>query len=380
MNLSRKNMGLLGNWWWTIDRKTLFAICGIMLFSALMVPAASPAVAEHIGLDSFYFVRRQLVFLCIAACTMFSISLLSPATIKKLALIGLAGGIIALIAVLFVGYETKGAKRWLHIAGISIQPSEFIKPFFIVATAWLLTQRYARPEFPTYRVSIGLYALLVILLLLQPDFGMTATISAVWAAQLFLGGLPLFWIPVILVFSITGIIGAYIFLPHVASRIDGFLHPANNGNYQVQKSLQAFSNGGFFGKGPGEGVVKQSLPDSHTDFIFAVIGEELGILVCILLIGFFAFIVIRGIAQLREEHDLFITLSATGLLMLFGIQTIINMGVTLNLLPTKGMTLPFISYGGSSLLAMSITMGMLLALTRKRYGIKHFRKAKRFYI
>jgi cell division protein FtsW len=372
MELHRGNRNIITSWWWTVDRLTITALLLLIAFSALMVATASPAVADRIGVESFYFVRRQLVYILIACTTIISISLLPPVAVRRFAIFGLFLGIIFLVIVLFKATEIKGSKRWISLLGFSLQPSEFVKPFFEVVIGWVLSRKYTNNDFPSFKIAFLLYGIVVSLIILQPDFGMVVTISLVWAGQLFLAGLSMVWIITVIILAIFGIIGAYLFLPHVTKRINSFLDPANSENYQIKKSIEAFMNGGLYGQGPGEGTVKQFLPDSHTDFIFAVVGEELGVISCCLIILLFGFIVIRGFIRLSNEPDLFVTFAASGLLMQFGIQAMINMGVTLRLLPTKGMTLPFISYGGSSMIAISIAMGMLLALTRKRYGIVKF--------
>lgn len=370
----RHNQSLFGHWWRSVDRITLAIVISIMGFSALMVAAASPAVAERIGVESFYFIRRQLVFLVVSMVVMINISLVSPVTVRRLSILGYIFGLGCLVLVLLAGMEAKGARRWLSVGGLSLQPSEFIKPFFAVTTAWILSQKYQKPHFPSFSLAFGLYGILVLLLILQPDFGMTATISIVWGGQLFLAGLPLLWIGIAVIMGIIGITGAYLFLPHVTERINNFLDPSSEENYQVKRSLEAFMSGGIYGKGPGEGVVKQVLPDSHTDFIFAVVGEEFGLVACIIIIMLYGIIVLRGFLRALQDKDLFILYAVAGLIMQFGMQALFNIGVTLHLLPTKGMTLPFISYGGSSLLSVSLTMGMILALTRRRYGIVKTRR------
>jgi cell division protein FtsW len=369
ITITKRGKGLFNSWWWTVDRITLTAILIIIGFSAIMAATASPAIADRIGLESFYFVRRQLVYLLFALSTIFAISCLSLDGIKKLALGGFAACLVLLVVVLFIGVEIKGARRWLNISGFSMQPSEFIKPFFIVLTGWILSRRYVYSNFPSFRLSFILYGLVISLLILQPDFGMVVTVSTVWAGQLFLAGISMVLIMAVCVLAVAILIGAYMFLPHVAKRINSFLDPSGSENYQIKKSMEALANGGLYGKGPGEGTVKQLLPDSHTDFIFAVVGEELGAITCLVVIGLFAFIVIRGFIKMSREREMFVAFAVSGLLMQFGMQAIINMGVALHLLPTKGMTLPFISYGGSSTIAISIAVGMILAMTRKRFGV-----------
>lgn len=366
MQLNRQNKNILTNWWWTIDKPALAAIFLIIAFGALMVTTSSQAVAERIGMDSFFFVRKQLVYLSASVVILFTFSLFSPLTIRRIAVIGFASGILMLIAVLLFGNETNGAKRWIFIGSMSIQPSEFLKPLFIVVTGWMLSEAKRDMKFKGFQISIVLYIILASLLLLQPDFGMFVIVSSVWGGQLFIAGMPIMWVVGIVMFGIFATLAAYSLFPHVAFRIDSFLD--TQGNFQVRKSLEAFINGGLTGRGPGEGTVKQSLPDSHTDFIFAVVGEELGATICLLIVCLYAFIVLRGFVRMINENNLFHAYAVSGLLMQFGMQAMVNMGVALNLLPTKGMTLPFISYGGSSMLAIAMAMGMMLALTRRRYG------------
>jgi cell division protein FtsW len=265
-----------------------------------------------------------------------------------------------------MGEEVKGARRWLYYSGMSLQPSEFFKPAFAVVTGWLLAE-WRRDENPwPAAAGAALMAAAAFLLARQPDFGMLVVVVAVWAAQLFVAGLPMALVGALAATAVGGLAAAYALVPHVASRIDRFLDPSGRDNYQIERSLEAFAAGGLFGRGPGEGAVKSSLPDAHTDFIFAVAGEEFGLWLCLAIIAVFAFIVVRGLAKLLRENDLFVLYAAAGLFVQFGLQAAINIGVNLRLLPTKGMTLPFLSYGGSSLLALAFGMGMLLALCRER--------------
>jgi cell division protein FtsW len=368
MRLDRTNTGVIGRWWWTIDRLNLSAIFLLIVIGSVLVAAGSPPVAKRLDLPAFYFVHRHQVFLLIGIVVMLAVSLLPPLMIRRLAVLGFCCSIALMMLVPFLGEETKGAHRWIVLAGVSLQPSEFMKPRFAVVMAWVCAESHRRIDFPGYRVAIALYVLVVFLLIIQPDFGMTLTVSAMWAFQLFLAGLPFFWVFIMIALGGVGMAAAYHVFPHVAKRINSFLDPQAGDNYQIAKSLEAFRNGGFFGRGPGEGDVKQFLPDSHTDFIFAVAGEEFGILACLIIIGLFAFVVLRGLSRVWEENDLFAVLAVAGVLTQFGIQSVINMGVAVNLLPAKGMTLPFLSYGGSSVVAIALGMGMMLALTRKRFG------------
>ena len=365
---SRADTSVLGIWWWTIDRWMLADVILLMGIGALLVMSASPPVADRINVDSFHFVRRQFVFLGLAAICAFGISLLSIKWVRRLASIMFLGVICLLIITPFVGSEIKGAVRWIHLAGITLQPSEFLKPAFAVVIAWMLSEGRLNPNFPGYIVSCMLLATCIILLMIQPDFGQTVVVTAIWSTQIFLAGLPM-----VLVFGlgmgVVGLaVGAYLILPHVQSRVDRFLDPASGDNYQIDRSMEAFMNGGLMGQGPGEGSVKNFLPDAHSDFIFAVAGEEFGLLFCVLVVGVFSFVIMRGLSRLMGERNLFVVLAVTGILVQFGLQAVINMASTLQLVPPKGMTLPFISYGGSATVGIAIGMGFVLALTRKRPG------------
>jgi len=369
MNFHRKHKSFFGSWWWTIDRITLLAVIVIIAFSAVMNATASPSVADRIGVESFIFFQHQILYLVCAVFIVLGVSLLPPVAVRRLAILGFLCCLVTMILVLFYGAEIKGAHRWLDLRFFKLQPSEFMKPCFAVVTGWIVSQRFTRPNYPSFMIATTLYALVALLLILQPDFGMTVVISAVLGGQLFLAGLPLLLIMLGMVMGIIGAFGAYEFLPHVTKRFNNFIDPDGTANYQVMRSLEAIRHGGFFGRGPGEGTIKQVLPDSHTDFIFSVVNEEFGMITGIFLITLFALIVLRGFSRIMHETDLYIVFAASGLLMQFGLQAMINMGVTLHLLPTKGMTLPLISYGGSSTLAIALSVGMLLALTRKRYGM-----------
>ncbi len=367
MQQQNKRGSFIGSWWITVDRYILTAFIITIIFSVIMVTTASPAVAERIGLHSFYFIQRQLIFLFLGVFIMLGVSFCSFETIKKFAFVGFIIFLTLLVAVLIVGTEIKGSKRWISLGVIAIQPSEFIKPFFAVVTAIILMQRYVNPQFPSFKVSFLLYLIIIGLLALQPDLGMAITMTAIWGGQMFLAGLSMLWIFFLTIGAVIGLVGAYTFLPHVTVRVNSFLDPDTSDNYQIKKSIEAFINGGVTGTGPGEGVVKQHLPDSHTDFIFAVVGEELGMIVALLVILLFAFIVVRGLWRVSKVGDLFAILAVSGLILQLGFQAVVNIGVTLHLLPTKGMTLPFISYGGSSMIAMSICFGLILAFTKKKY-------------
>lgn len=365
ITIARTDRSILGQWWWTVDRWTLGALMSLCAFGVFMVAAASPPVAERLGYSSFYFLTRHLVFLLPAMALMIWISMLPPKMVRRIAAIVLVGAVVLTAATFVMGVEIKGAKRWIHLLGFSLQPSEFIKPAFAVTAAWLISMQQEKPGFPGYKITALLYAGIASILILQPDFGMTFVVSVILGAQIFLAGIPLAIIVLLVVAGAGGVVGAYLFLPHVTSRIDRFLDPDSGDNYQVQKSLEAFGNGGLFGTGPAHGQVKLNLPDAHADFIFAVAGEELGLFAALVVTGIFLFIILRGLTRMQGSSDMFTVLAVSGLLTQFGVQTFIHMGSSLRLLPAKGMTLPFVSYGGSSLLSLALAMGMVLALTRR---------------
>lgn len=370
-----RNYNIFRNWWRIVDQPIVISLLILFAFSIIMVTTASPSVANKIGLVDNYFSKRQLFYLAAASIVIITLSALNKRTLRRLAIIGFLFNLLMLVMVKFFGYEVKGATRWISIGGFSYQPSEFIKPLFAVVVGWILSLRH-QMDFPSFRVCGILYIIVAFLLIIQPDFGMLVVITSVFAIQLFIAGLPTIWIFIAGFASIFGILGAYLMLPHVATRINNFLDPAASGNYQVTKSLMAFEHGGIYGTGPGEGTVKQHLPDSHTDFIFAVAGEEFGAIICIVIIAIFSYVVLRTMTKLIHETDKFVQFACAGIIAQFGLQAGVNIGVNLNLLPTKGMTLPFISYGGSSTLAISIGIGMLLGMTKVKTAITNYRVHK----
>ncbi|MBL6941443.1 MAG: cell division protein FtsW [Rhodospirillales bacterium] len=376
--LARTDKSLFGRWWWTVDRWMLAAIIAIAAIGALLTLAASPAVAERIGLDTYHFVRRQFVFLPVSMIIMVVVSLMTPRGIRRVAVGCAILAIIGMLATLIAGSEIKGATRWIHTAGFSVQPSEFLKPAFAVIAAWLFAESNLNSNFPGNKLATGLFIVIAILLLMQPDVGMTAVVAAIWGVEFFLAGLPLVLVVMMAVLFMGGIVGAYFSFSHVQGRIDRFLDPDAGEGYQVMRALEAFRNGGLFGRGPGEGRVKEVLPDAHADFIFAVAGEEFGLIACLVLLALFAFVVLRGFSRVLREDNLFCLLAVAGLLVQFGLQVIINIASNLNMIPPKGMTLPFVSYGGSSTLALAVGMGMMLALTRERPGMGTSHEARTF--
>ena len=366
-SFARTDHSVLGRWWWTVDRWTLAALAVIISLGMFLVAAASPSVAERIGLSSYFFVIHQGIMLVPTLFLMIGISLMTPKGIRRLAMLLFLVTVLGLMLTLVAGVEIKGARRWIHFGSLSVQPSEFLKPAFAVVCGWVFSRRHVI-GFSAYAIATGLYLMVALLLLLQPDLGMTVVITAIWLGEFFLAGLPLVLMAGLAGFSVCGLVGAYFVFPHVQSRIDRFLNPASGDTYQIDRSLEAFANGGILGTGPGQGKIKLVLPDAHADFIFAVAGEELGLIATVLIVSLFAFVVLRGFSRVMKESDLFILLAASGLLIQFGLQALIHMGSSLHLLPAKGMTLPFISYGGSSLLALGIGTGMMLSLTRRRFS------------
>lgn len=359
--------GLLKRWLMSIDRVTLSVALALLAIGIWVSIASTPAVAMKLGLPPFYFVKQHILIVPIAVLIMVFISFLQVRHIRRLALIGYFICIGLIICTLIFGVEIKGARRWISLFGFSIQPSEFLKPTLAILTAWLISEQYRDRQFPGIMLSAICMALIVPLLLFQPDVGMSVVLVLTWFAQLFISGLSIFMIIGFTLLSIGSLVGLYFILPHFASRIDKFLLPVDGDTdlYQIQKSIEAFKNGGLWGKGPGEGVIKTLLPDSHSDFVFSVIGEEFGFIVCVLIIVLFIILIIRSVSQIMKSSGLFNFTAVFGILFQITLQVLINICTALNLIPTKGMTLPFISYGGSSMLATAISLGIVLAITKK---------------
>jgi cell division protein FtsW len=364
--ISREERTPLSDWWWTVDKPLLGAILVLMLSGVILSLAASPPVATRIGLDPFHFFSRHVLFLLPAFIVLVGVSFLSPRQIRRTALIVFALSIALIVATLLFGPEVKGSKRWITLVGVNIQASESAKPAFVVVAAWLFAESTKRPEMPATSMALGMLLLLVALLVMEPDFGQTMLILMVWGALFFIAGMRMIWVMGLAGAASAGLFGAYLLVPHVAGRIKRFVNPASGDTFQVDTAMEAFFNGGWFGLGPGEGIAKRSLPDSHTDFVFAVAAEEFGIILCLMLLALYAFIVIRALSRAYASEDIFSRFAASGLAILFGVQGAINMAVNLQLIPAKGMTLPFISYGGSSIISLAYGVGMMLALTRLR--------------
>ena len=363
--ISRAHRSPLSDWLWTVDRPMISLVTVLLLTGCVVSFAASPPVAERLGLDSLHFVFRHAFYAPLALACMIGLSFLTPRQVRRTALALLVLCLILMVAVLFIGEEIKGSRRWLFIAGMSVQPSEFMKPAFIVITAWLFAEGTRRPEVPGKMLAVALLVITAALLVAEPDLGQTILFAAVWGALFFLAGANLFLFGGLAGLGVGGLISAYYVFPHVAQRINRFLDPSAGDNFQIVTAMQSFERGGWSGTGPGEGIMKRVLPDAHTDFVFAVVGEEFGILLCLLIVALFVALVMRGFTQALRRNDGFERMAVAGLATQIGIQAFINIGVNLHLLPAKGMTLPFISYGGSALLSSAVTMGFLLALSRR---------------
>lgn len=358
---------VLPRWWRTIDRWSLGAVLMLLGIGILLGLAASVPLAEQNNLDPYYYVTRQVVLGLVAVGAIFGLSMLPPAQVRRLGVLGFVLALVALALLPAFGTDLgKGAVRWLNFGFTTIQPSEFAKPGFVVLTAWLMAASSDLGGPPGKLISFATLITVMGLLAIQPDFGQTMLVLFGWGVVFFVAGAPLALI--VSVLGMAGVAGvfAYNSSEHLARRIDGFLNPDLDPRSQLGYATNAIQDGGFFGVGVGEGQVKWSLPDAHTDFIIAVAAEEYGLLLVLLILSLYALITVRSLMRLTKERDPFTRLAGTGLACIFGVQAMINMGVAVRLLPAKGMTLPFVSYGGSSVLAAGITVGMLLALTRTR--------------
>jgi cell division protein FtsW len=367
---SRTDRSPLGIWWWTIDRLLLAAVAGLIFLGVALSFASSPAAAARIGIDDpFHFASHQCVYAAIAAVLVLSASLMSPRGVRRVAFVVYTLAILVMMALPVVGHSAKGAQRWLQFGGFSLQPSEFVKPALIVLAAWMFAEGQKGEGVPGVSIAFALYGLTVALLLIQPDVGQTVLITIAFGAAFFMAGVPFRWILVLGGVASAGLFSTYFLFAHVAARVTKFLSPDKADTHQITRASEAIAAGGLFGRGPGEGVMKRHVPDLHTDFIYSVAAEEYGLLFSLLLIGLFAFVTLRGLFRAMRLTDPFEQVAGAGLFVLFGQQALINIAVNLNLIPTKGMTLPFISYGGSSMIAMGLTLGLALALTRKRTSL-----------
>jgi len=356
-------------WWRGIDRTFLFTVLTLIATGLILALAASPAAAERVGEDDpFHFLYRQGVFAGLSLFGVLAVSTLDARNARRLAVLALVSALILMVATLAIGYEVKGAQRWLRIGSFSLQPSEFLKPGLIVTAAWLFAEEKRGAPIPGRLIAVGLFLVAVALLMAQPDFGQSVLLALVFGGVFFASGLSWAWVALFGAFGAGGAGLAYLFLPHVATRVDTFLNPEGGDNYQVEQAREAIGRGGLIGVGPGEGEVKHQLPDAHTDFIFSVAAEEFGLMASLSLIALFSILVARAWTQAMRLTDHFSQLAVSGLALQFALQALINISVNLNLIPPKGMTLPFLSYGGSSMLALAFSAGLVLAFTRRRPG------------
>jgi cell division protein FtsW len=378
--VSRATRTPFASWWWTVDRLMLGAVITLMLAGIVLSLAASPPVAVRIGLDPFYFVNRHIMYLVPTIALMFGVSFLSLRTIRRIALAVFVVSFAMVVMTLFYGAEVKGAHRWIIIAGVNIQPSEFLKPSFVILVAWLFGESAKKQDVPANTMALGLLLATVTVLVCQPDFGQTMLLTLVWGALFFMAGMRMVWVVGLGGVASVGLFTAYYTVPYIARRVKRFLDPASGDTFQIDNSVESFMRGGWFGRGPGEGTVKRILPDSHADFVFAVGAEEFGIVLCLVIVALYAFIVLRALTNAIRNEDPFSRFATAGLAILIGAQSAINMSVNLALIPAKGMTLPFISYGGSSMISLGYAMGMLLALMRERPSAEGLTPAQRLSV
>ena len=325
-------------------------------------------------LEPFYFVQRHAVMLTLAFIVLIGSSLLTTRAMLGFMVLVFAAALLMLFVTPFFGVSVKGARRWIDLGGFSLQPSELIKPAFVMVMAYLFSMAQKSADRRWLLASIGLFLIVLATLVIQPDYGQSILLALIWGGLFFMAGMPVLWVFGLAGLGAGGLGVAYFLVPHVGKRIDRFLDPASGDNYQVGHAINSFVEGGWFGRGPGEGVIKRVLPDAHADYIFAVLSEEFGIIACLALLLVFAYVTGRGFWHARNDADPFRKLALAGLMLAFALQTVLNLGVNLGILPAKGMTLPFISYGGSSLLAMALTMGLALGLSRRHRGEARFER------
>lgn len=366
MRLTRADRSPLGDWWWTLDKVSLFTVLILLVVGVVMSFAASPPIARDLGLSNeFHFVQKHIIFLIPTVGLIIGMSMLSPRMLVRVGLALLGVAVLGMLAALAFGDEVKGARRWVDLGFFQMQPSELAKPALVIVCAWLFAEHTKRPDLHANVLAMALFILCATLLIAQPDIGQTMLLTAVWGTLFFVAGMSWIWIAALGASAIGGLVAAYVAIPHVTSRIDRFLNPEAGDNHQTDRAIESFVEGGFFGRGPGEGVVKEHLPDSHTDFLFAVMAEEFGIIMCLIVVGLYLFFFGRCIRAGLRHDNVFARFAIIGLVALLAMQAAINMGVNLQLLPAKGMTLPFLSYGGSSLLSVGLSAGVLLSLTRQ---------------
>lgn len=380
--LGRANQTRTGMWFWEVDRVLMLLVFLLIAIGLVAVAAASPATARRYSdgahqVPAMYYFWRQLMWVGVSVPVMILVSMLPITLARRMALAGAGLFLVLLLLVPFIGGEVNGARRWINLGVSDLQPSEFLKPLFIVSTAWILSFRARDAELPMMlmlAVTGGLTALVGVLLMMQPDFGQTMVFGTVWIILLMVSGISPRMIGALMGTAMAGVLSAYFFYDTARIRIDSFLFPdkekALAEHYQTNMAEQTLTSGGLFGTGPGSGQVKFKLPEAHTDYIFSVIGEEFGLIACAVIAILYVAIIIRVFLKLLDEEDAFKLLAAAGLAAQFGVQAMINMAVNTGLAPSKGMTLPFISYGGSSMIALSIGMGLLLAFTRRNPYLK----------
>ena len=357
----------IAEWWWTIDKQLLSALMLLMAVGMFLSFAASPSVAERLGLSPWHFVIRHAMFDLAALPVLIGVSFLNHRQARFAALGVLIVSTILLWLTLKLGTEVKGARRWVSLLGNTIQPSEFVKPAYAVLAAWLFSEAMQQKGMLARTIATAMLFVVVTGLLLQPDIGQTALMLSTWAALMFLSGISWFVIVGLFGLGVGGLFGAYYVFPHFAKRIDSFINPEGGGNtYQVDKALNSLLEGGWFGRGPGESMAKKVIPDAHADYVFSAAAGEFGILFCLCLVALIVFIVLRALSGAQHQQTLYARLAVSTLAIQFGLQCAINLAVNLNLIPPKGMTLPFVSYGGTSTIAIAFGMGLMLALTRKR--------------
>jgi cell division protein FtsW len=365
----RSDRSAMGRWFWEIDRVLLLLLAALIGIGLIAVAAASPAAALRysggsVRFPELYYFYRQIAWIAVGIPVMIGISMLSRERARRLSLFGASFFFVLLAFVPVIGPEINGARRWIEIGVGQLQPSEFLKPFYVVAMAWLLSLRETDRSLPVYAMSAVLTGVIAFLLMKQPDFGSTIIFAVVWIAMLALAGVSLRMLAVLAAAAVAGVILAYFFYDVATQRIDGFLFGQGD-TFQTDNAMRTLTAGGLFGMGPGAGTRKFGLPEPHTDYIFSVIGEEFGLIACFAIALLYLTIVARVLVKLLDEDSPFAILAGAGLVIMFGLQALINMAVNVQIAPSKGMTLPFISYGGSSMLALSIGMGLLLAFTRR---------------
>jgi cell division protein FtsW len=366
---SRADRTRMGVWWWTTDHWLLGATVVLIALGVILQFGTSPAAAERLGLAwPFHFAVRQCIFAAGGLAILLAASMLSPRGVRRAAFFLYLIAILAMLALPFLGHAAKGATRWVEISGFTLQPSEFMKPALIVLIAWMFAEGAKGQGVPGVSIAFGLYAVAVALLLMEPDIGQTVLITVAFGAAFWMAGVPMSWIMAMGGVAITGLGSTYFLFPHVTARVDHFFSHEKTDTQQVHRAAEAIAAGGAFGKGPGEGVMKLRIPDMHTDFAYSAAAEEYGLWLSLMMILVFTLLVVRGLYKAMKLVDPFEQVAAAGLFVLVGMQAFINVAVNLDLMPTKGMTLPFISYGGSSMLAMGLTLGLALALTRRRPG------------